>query len=155
MRAQRLLGFLLFGYPLAPLALQLQQHGNRVVLVGVPPVDITPEVPCLYNDHEHGGYLTTAYLIELGHRRIAYAQAGMADLLHNRRWKGHQRAIHEAQRAGLSVETTLLPQAQTERWEARPEQSAEFFGLAASPTALVATALRPALASRSPRRATT
>ncbi len=131
-------GFLLFGYPLAPLALQLQQHGNRVVLVGAPPVDVIPEVPCLYNDHEHGGYLTTQHLIELGHRRIVYALAGMSDLLQNRRWKGHQRALQEAQRRGLTLTATLLSQEQTERWEIQPEEAVAFFTSPGAPSALVA-----------------
>jgi DNA-binding LacI/PurR family transcriptional regulator len=132
------LGFLLFGYPLAPLALQLQQHGNRVVLIGAPPADVTPEVPCIYNDHEHGGYLTTMHLIELGHRRLAYAQVGMTDLLQNRRWRGHQRALGEARRMGFALETTLVSQEQTESWETRPEQAAEYFARLDAPTALVA-----------------
>jgi len=132
------LGFLLFGYPLAPLALQLQQHGNRVVLVGSPPVDVTPEFPCIYNDHEHGGYLTTMHLIELGHRRIAYAQAGMIDPLQNRRWRGHQRALAEARRLGFALDITLLSPEQTEGWEADPEQANAFFTGPDAPTALAA-----------------
>jgi len=141
----RPLGFLLFGYPLAPLALQLQLHGIRVVLVGTPPADVAPEVPCIYNDHEYGGYLTTMHLIELGHRRIAYAQAGMTDPPHNRRWRGHRRALQEAWRLGFALDMTLLPQEQTAHWEIRPEQAAEFFTRPDAPTALAAWNDREAL----------
>ena len=141
----RPLGFLLFGYPFAPLALPLQQHGSRVVLIGAPPADVTPEVPCIYNDHAYGGYLTTMHLIELGHRRLAYAQGRMTELLQHRRWRGHQRAQEEARRFGYALESTLLSEAQTADWEDHPEQAAAYFAGPNAPTALIAWNDREAL----------
>src|SRR5207253_5251000 len=67
------LGFILFSYSLAPMAKQLQDAGCRAVILGAPPADVTPEVPCVYGDHEQGGYLATRHLIDLRHRRIAFA----------------------------------------------------------------------------------
>ncbi len=134
----RPLGFLVFGYRLLPLAKQLQANGNRVVLVGAPPADVTPEIPGIYSDHAHGGYLTTNHLIELGHRRIAYAHAGVPDLQRQRRWQGHQRALQTARRAGIALEVTFLSEAETHTWETAPKEAAAFFVRPNAPTGIVA-----------------
>ena len=44
------LGFVLFSYGPAPLAKELQDAACRVVVVGAPPADVTPEVPCVHGD---------------------------------------------------------------------------------------------------------
>jgi hypothetical protein len=50
-------GYIVFRQDLLPLARQLQDAGNRVVMVGTPYVDQTPEVPNVYSDHQKGGSL--------------------------------------------------------------------------------------------------
>lgn len=136
--SSRPLGFVIFSYSLAPLAEQLQRNGQRVVIVGTPPVDVSPTVPCVYHDHNQGGYLVTRYLIALGHRRIAYASAGTGDLPRQMRWQGHQRALREARRAGVAIEDKQLPAEETTAWASNPARAAAFFAAPNAPTALIA-----------------
>ncbi|MBV9864578.1 MAG: substrate-binding domain-containing protein [Abitibacteriaceae bacterium] len=133
---QQPLGFILFRYDLAPLARQLQDAGCRVVMVGAPPVDVTPEVPCIYSDHERGGYLATRHLLTLGHQRIAFL--GFANVQQTLRWRGHQKAIKEAQRQTPNIETTILPQEKMSSWAKSPERAAAYFSKPGAPTGVVA-----------------
>ena len=64
------------------------------------------EIPYADVDNEHGTYVATNHLIELGHRKIAYIDGAMQ--LHNKlRRKGYQRAM-----AGSSLEKILLSELQ-------------------------------------------
>lgn len=128
-------GFILFSYTLAPLAKQLQDAGYRVALVGVPPSDVTPEVPCIYSNHEQGGYLATRHLLDLGHRHIAYLET--ENFQRQQRWIGHQRAIHEAQRKTDIVATVLMKE-ETLLWAKEPERTLAFFAQLDAPTGIVA-----------------
>lgn len=130
---QRPLGFLVFDYHLAGLALRLHQSGCRVVLMGAPPPDETPEVPCVFPDHEHGGFLAASHLLGLGHRNIAFT--GGSDFEQTLRWRGHQRAIREAQRSG-SIGTTFLPDADLSAWQQEPAQAAAYFSRPGAPSAV-------------------
>lgn len=134
----RTLGYILFGYRLAPLAKRLLEAGHRVVIIGAPLADETPTVPCIYNDHEHGGYLATKHLIELGHRRIDFCLAGSGNVTRQRRWLGYQRAIAEAKRSGISIQSDTLPETVVESWENGSASVAEFFSSPTAPTAILA-----------------
>jgi GntR family transcriptional regulator, arabinose operon transcriptional repressor len=132
------LGFILFRHTLAPLAKQLQEKGCRVVLVGAPPIDVLPEVPTVYGDHEYGGYLAAKHLIDLGHRRIAFAHLGAGTLQQQLRWRGHQRAIQEARRTGQSIGDTVLSDEEANAWEENPARAKMFFTAPDAPTGIVA-----------------
>lgn len=97
-------GFVVFSYELADVAAFVRERGHRAVLLGVPPPHTTPAVPCVYGDHEHGAFLATRRLLDLGHRRIAYARhfPDVTWLTTTRRWQGHRRALAEA---GLGHDT--------------------------------------------------
>lgn len=129
-------GYLAFSYRLAPLALRLQRAGCRVVLVGAPPAGDVPEVPCVYGDHEQGGYLATRHLLDLGHRRIAFQ--GHLDLPRTLRWRGYQRALREAERAGATVQSESLSPVEFGAWERDPSLAASRLRQPEGPTGLVA-----------------
>jgi DNA-binding LacI/PurR family transcriptional regulator len=135
--ASKPLGFLLFGYWLAPLAERLQAEGWRVVVVGAPHADITPTFPTVYHDHNQGGYLVTRHLISLGHRRIAFARAGGNNIPHHPRWQGHQRALREARREGKEIHDTLIPEEETAAWATDSTRAAAYFQTSDAPTALI------------------
>lgn len=136
-------GYLLNGHSLAPLARQLQEEGCRVVMIGMPPVGAVPEVPCVYSDLEHGGYLAVRHLLDLGHRRIAFC--GGTELEHSPIWRGGQRALQEARRAEAGVAASMLDASLASAWAANPAGAAEFFRRATAPTALLAGNDREAL----------
>lgn len=129
-------GFILFRRELAPLAKELQGSGSRVVLVGVPPVDSIPEVPWVYADGEQGGYLVTRHLLDLGHRRIAYHDP--SNHQQTQRWRGHQRAIQEAQHRGEVTHSTVLSHDDVILWAERPGLAAEYFRQSDAPTGVLA-----------------
>jgi DNA-binding LacI/PurR family transcriptional regulator len=129
------LGFILFQYQLAPLARELQAAGCRVVVVGAPPAEVTPDVPCIYGDHEYGGYLATRHLLELGHRRLAFA--GDYDLEQTLRWRGHLRALREAERRGIEIHATIFRPHQVAGWSREPELAAACFAARDAPTGVV------------------
>jgi hypothetical protein len=129
------LGYIFFRGNMAPLAKRLQDAGCRVVLVGTPPLDVTFEVPNVYGDHAHGGYLATKHLLDLGHRRIAFC--GDADLKETRRWRGHERALREVQKAGEETQTDIIYFPEVARWKQNPALAREYFTRAAAPTAIV------------------
>jgi len=57
--------------------------------------------PCIGTDNEQGSYTATRYLIELGHKRIAYIGDNMVDeygfSTSQERYSGYKRALAEAQ----------------------------------------------------------
>lgn len=134
--ASRASGFIVFSFPLEPLARQLQAGGARVVFFGTPPVDVvSAPFPWVCGDQEYGGYLATNHLIELGHRRLAFVYYDEG-LQRNRRWRGHQRAIEEARRQGLDIEERVLGK-EILIWKTDPAQAAAFFQSPGAPTGLV------------------
>ncbi|BCM93527.1 HTH-type transcriptional repressor PurR [Abditibacteriota bacterium] len=142
-------GFIVFHWSLLPIARQLQDAGHRVVLVGMPPLDHTPEVPCVYNDHEQGGYLAVSHLLELGHQRIAFV--GFTSWDEGLRGRGHLRAIKawnarlefQAARNGTIegiplVQPTGIHPEQIVQWERDPAHAKAFFAQPGAPTSVVA-----------------
>jgi DNA-binding LacI/PurR family transcriptional regulator len=89
-------GFLVFSYKLVSIASALVERGHRTVLVGSLPADVVPSVPCVCGDQEHGAYLATRRLLDLGHRRIACNER----ILSSGRRRGHERALREARITG-------------------------------------------------------
>lgn len=132
------LGFILFDYTMAPLAQQLQEEGWRAIVIGAPPVEVTPNVPCIYNDHEYGGFLVTSHLIGLGHRRISFLLNGTGDLMRRTRWLGHQRALRMARRSDKEIQDGLLSTEETALWERDISRAADYFARPDAPTAIVA-----------------
>lgn len=126
--------FILFGYHLAPIARFLREGGGNVVLVGTPPAGVTPDVPCVYGDHDFGGYLVTRHLLDRGHRRLSFLHDD--SLPGSLRWRGFQRAVSEARRRGLEVDAhhRLVS---LDECEANPTLVANLLRRADAPTALV------------------
>jgi len=60
---------------------------------------------CIYLDNEHGGYLATKALLELGHRSLAYISGPHWKVDSFRRLSGHKRALREY---GLEVDERLV-----------------------------------------------
>jgi DNA-binding LacI/PurR family transcriptional regulator len=132
-------GFIALHYRLQPIARGLIERGHRAVIVGAPPVDVYPDVPCVTADHEQGGYLAARHLLELGHRRIGYARFNAGgELARTYRWQGHLRAQQEAARQGLRAQWSLLDPAMLAAWRAEPPRAADYFRRADAPTAVVA-----------------
>ncbi len=131
-------GFILFKHKLLPIARRLQDAGYRAVIVGTPPLDEMSEAPCVYGDHEQGGYLASKHLIQLGHTRIAYLHTDHAELKRQRRWSGHERAIAEAAKAWQLIDTQPLTLREVEGWSAEPERAREYLKRSDSPTGIVA-----------------
>ena len=132
-------GFVAFNYALHPIAARLQERGHRAVILGAPPVGEYPQVPCVYGDHEQGGYLATRHLLELGHRRLAFARSSPAagvPLERSLRWRGHERALREArQQSGVSSD--VLDSATLGAWRSDPFLAEAYFRRPDAPTALV------------------
>jgi DNA-binding LacI/PurR family transcriptional regulator len=133
--ASRPLGYILFRQDLLPLARQLQDAGNRVVLVGTPDAGAKLEVPNVYGDQQKGGYLATQHLIELGHRRVAFC--GLPGTMQSRRWKGHERALADARRKGLEITSSVLFLEEVEQWKRVPEKAQQYFKSSNAPTGIV------------------
>jgi DNA-binding LacI/PurR family transcriptional regulator len=132
-------GVMVFGYLLEPLAMLAQEKGARTVLIGVPAVGDTPSVPCLFADHEEGGYRAIRHLLDLGHRRIAFSYENCrgSSLESTYRWKGISRALREA---GLSPEeaASILPPSEAAAWRTDPARVAAYFTRPHAPTAIAA-----------------
>jgi DNA-binding LacI/PurR family transcriptional regulator len=135
--ANEVLGYVVFGYRLVSIARQLQKEGAKVVVIGAPGIDDFPDVPIIYNDHEHGGFLATNHLLELGHERVAFSLQGVLNLTAQRRWLGHRRAIDEARRRGQRVVDSVIEVAETVRWESDPASVCAFLQGPDAPTGIV------------------
>jgi DNA-binding LacI/PurR family transcriptional regulator len=129
-------GVIVFKYEFAPLARRFADAGVRVVVVGTPPADELPDVPTVYGDQEHGGYIATKYVIALGHRRIMFAHVGPG---HTRlaRWTGIQRAIAEARTAGLDITLTAEDIAERPEWLSSAQSARDMVRRADAPTAII------------------
>lgn len=133
-------GFVVFNFALHDTALQLQERGHRVVVLGAPPADVYPAVPCVYGDHEQGGYLATRHLLALGHRRLAYVRIyppSRYSLLRSFRWRGHERALDEARQSSTPAECVLLDGDTVGQWRSDPSLAAAYFQRPEAPTGLV------------------
>jgi LacI family transcriptional regulator len=66
-----------------------------------------PEVAskCISLDNEHGGYIATKSLLELGHRELAYISGPLWKRDSNKRLMGHERALKEF---GLRLNEQLM-----------------------------------------------
>lgn len=138
LEALRPRGFVIFSYTLAPIAQKLIERGHRTIVVGVPPAGEVPTIPCVYGDHEQGGYLAARHLLDWGHRRIAFAHiipsSTHARPLHHtmRRWYGHQRALREA---GVPDDGVINPP-MVSAWRGDPQAMVRYFRGSDGPTAI-------------------
>ncbi len=132
----RPLGFLVFRHDLAPLAVQLQAAGNRVVIVGAPHIGQSFGVPCVCGNHERGGYILTQRLIELGHRSIAYLDPG-GKLISHTRWQGHSKMLADAKRARINVLHSILEDDVVASWKRDADAAKRYFAAPNAPTAIV------------------
>lgn len=132
-------GFIVFNYHLVPIALRLLERGHRTVIMGAPPADVYPEAPCVYGDQELGGWIACRHLLELGHRRIAFVCSNARYPLETtRRWKGHIRALEEAERDGSPALTTIYDEEDINLWRSDPASMAAHFQRPDAPTGIVA-----------------
>lgn len=131
-------GFLLFHHRLEPIGVRLWEQGHRVVVLGVPPAGVHPQVPCVHADHELSGYFQIRHLLDAGHRHLAIVHTD-GKLEKTVRWQGHQRAIQEAQRRhGITVTLEVIQGEEWEGWLTEPERVAQFFARRDYPTGFVA-----------------
>ena len=131
-------GFLVFNQALQPIARGLQEAGHRVVVLGTPHPEETPCVPCVYGDHEQGGFLAVRHLLELGHTRLLFA--GFSHLDDSLRGRGHARALKtwNARSDSAPAQITLLSEEELASWEQNPARAQDFFARPDAPTAIVA-----------------
>jgi DNA-binding LacI/PurR family transcriptional regulator len=129
-------GFVVFSYALEWAASALIARGHRTVVVGEPPVDVLPTVPCVYGDNEYGAYLATRRLLEQGHRRFAYAHNlnNDEDFFRRRRAGGHLRALREA---GITDSVRTLPAREITAWRHDPEAVRNYFAADDAPTGIL------------------
>jgi LacI family transcriptional regulator len=82
---------------------KLKEYGVRTVVIDrLVPDEVSPVVMA---DNFRGGYLATAHLIELGHRRIGYIRRPV-DLSHSRgRYEGYKTAFQDH---GMSLDENLV-----------------------------------------------
>jgi len=130
------LGFIVFGYPLAPLARRIQNEGMRVVVLGTPPAGETSDIPCVHGAQDHGGYLAAKHLLDLGHRRLAFVPSIM-DITLSQRWQGVQRALREAKRNGQDAEVIAIAPQERDSWRDSPKRAAAYIRRKGGPTAIL------------------
>jgi len=130
------LSFVLFRRQFLPLAERLHAAGHRVVFVGTPYADASPEVSSVHGDQEHGGYLAAKHLLELGHRRIGFHFTGDFHCL--RRWVGCRRAMEDFRGGGLEISHEILDLGMAEVWKHQPQLVRSYFARADAPTCMVA-----------------
>jgi hypothetical protein len=133
---QEPVGYVVFSRQLLPVAQQLHETGQRVVLVGTPSANTTPGVPSVQGDQEQGGYLAARHLLDLGHRRIAFF--GWGDWPQTKRYQGHQQALSEARKQGVEVEESNIFHEEYDAWKNAPERARAYFRRPDAPTAVVA-----------------
>jgi len=141
--------YLVFRRENLPLAERLHEAGHRVVLVGTPFTDVTPEVPVVAGDQEHGGYLAMKHLLELGHRRIAlHLLKGSGfeyskDYVKVPRFVGYQHALEEARAEGIEIQVQFLESeyggefhGQVIEWGRNMDKVRDYFSRPDAPTAI-------------------
>jgi LacI family transcriptional regulator len=84
--------------------LELQRHGFPVVLIDDqnPPIE---GIPWVGADNRGGAYEATQYLVQQGHRRIAYIQGPMKYKVSHDRYMGYCDAL---QQAGIELDPALV-----------------------------------------------
>ncbi len=90
----------------------------------------------------YGGYIGTKYLIELGHRRIGFAGAGVAAPYILPRFKGYLKALKEE---GIKFSWNYVREVSEERDPVNDFVLEELFSLPEPPTALFASSDRVAM----------
>ncbi len=132
------LGFVLFSYPMAEIAHQLIARGHRAVVVGSPPAGVDPTLPCVFADHEIGGYLAAQHLLELGHRRLAFAFDTQMRYPYRQhpRWIGHLQAMEEIRALGEPVSDTVINAETLAAWRADASLAAAYFQRPDAPTGI-------------------
>lgn len=129
-------GFLFVGTESRHIAQTAWERGHVAAVIGEPPAGDVPQVPTVYADAEHGGYVAARHLLDLGHRRIGYVHRMPPDNLFGRlRWRGHERALREA---GVTPERAVINGAQLEAWRQDPAMARAFFARPDAPTAVAA-----------------
>lgn len=128
-------GYILFGRHFLPLAKQLHEMGQRVVLVGTPYANTLPNVPVVQSDQEQGGYRATRHLLDLRHRGIAFR--GWSDWPQMQRYQGHQRALAEARRKGIAVQESFIFEEEYQKWREMPEIVEAYFRRPDAPTGII------------------
>lgn len=83
---------------------ELHQHGFPVVLIDDQHAPVEG-IPWIGADNRTGAYEATRYLIELGHRRIAFIQGPMKYKVSHERYQGYCDALHDG---GLEVMPALV-----------------------------------------------
>ncbi|MES2462078.1 MAG: GntR family transcriptional regulator, partial [Armatimonadota bacterium] len=134
----RPLGFVLFSYPMAGIAEQLIARGHRAVVVGSPPAGVDPTVPCVFADHEIGGHMAARHLLDLGHRRIAFAFDSQMRYPYRQhpRWAGHQQAIRETRETGEPVSESVIDADMLAAWRKDATLAAAYFRQTEAPTGI-------------------
>lgn len=131
-------GFMMFSYRFEPVAERLQDAGHRVVIVGMPPVDTVPTLPCVSGDQKHGGFLAANHLLSLGHRRVGFLHVfpDNEKFKNTRRWRGYAQALDAA---GIAVNDDFLWNGQNGRdFLAEPERFTAVLNHPDAPTAYCA-----------------
>ncbi len=129
------LGVVLFGLPLRGLAERLQARDQRVVLVATPLIGDSIQVPCVYGQHDRGGYLLGRHLIDLGHMHIGYCVSRNWE--RSLRSRGHEKASREVGPSGKRILRTVIDGQTVDSWIENPKLAVEYFKRPDSPTALV------------------
>jgi LacI family transcriptional regulator len=70
-----------------------------------------PKVDQVLVDNVHGGFLATKYLLDLGHKNIAFLAEPLTYRTRNERLAGYKKALHEY---GLRVNETLIIRSNSE-----------------------------------------
>jgi LacI family transcriptional regulator, galactose operon repressor len=98
-----------------------------------------PRLPSIVVDDVHGAYIATRYLLDLGHRRIAFVgdvQDSPLGLVSGaRRREGYERALHDA---GVEPDASYVREGPLGR-EATHRLTGELLGLDEQPTAIFAS----------------
>ncbi len=89
---------------------QPSKYVTRLHKYGLPAViiddqDKPGDIPWVGTDNQHGGYMATRHLIELGHRRIAHIHGLQKYLCSHERYQGYCQAMQEA---GLPLDPQLV-----------------------------------------------
>ncbi len=136
--ALRPFGFVLFSYPMSGMGEQLIARGHRAVVVGSPPAGVDPTLPCVFADHEIGGHLAAQHLLDLGHRRIAFAFDTQMRYPYRQhpRWTGHQQALEEARNTGELVLDTVIDSEMMTAWRDDATLAAAYFRRGDAPTGI-------------------
>jgi LacI family transcriptional regulator len=80
-------------------------HATGIPYVTLSRLDSLPECSCAVVDYEEGAYISTKFLIDRGHRRIAMLKAFEGYQAGVERVRGYTRALEEA---GLSFDENLI-----------------------------------------------